>query len=412
MKTSRLLYIFQAALEYLISLAVTSSFLAKITSELGMSDSLIGIVSAITSLGGMFQILSMLLRHTRAKKFVVTLSVLNQLLFIFLYFIPRLALGQKMSTVLFVATILSAYLLYNIAGPAKNSWLMGLVPDNRRGVFTAYKEMFSLLMGMAFSFGMGALFDWLEGMGKLQTAFGVMSAVMVVCMLLATLCLVFIQEQPTQMVRRKPFFQTLRQVLGNRKLAAVAVLYIIYFVLCNASTPFYGTYQLNELGFSLTLISGLGIVSSLARMLVSTYWGRYADRYSFNKMVQRCLLLLGASHLCAALATPANGVVMFGLYYVLHGIAMGGVNSAMFNLVFDYAPQEMRADALAICQTVAGATGFLATLLFSAVVSAIQQNGNQVLGMTVYAQQLLSLVSVLCALGAIGFIQVFLRKKA
>lgn len=40
LKRSRLMYIFEAALEYLISILVAGSFLATITKELGVSDSL------------------------------------------------------------------------------------------------------------------------------------------------------------------------------------------------------------------------------------------------------------------------------------------------------------------------------------------------------------------------------------
>lgn len=46
LRRSRLMYIFEAALEYLISILVTGSFLATITKELGISDSLTGILSS------------------------------------------------------------------------------------------------------------------------------------------------------------------------------------------------------------------------------------------------------------------------------------------------------------------------------------------------------------------------------
>ena len=59
LKRSRLMYIFEAALEYLISILVTGSFLATITKEIGVSDSLTGILSSVISLGCLFQLLSL-----------------------------------------------------------------------------------------------------------------------------------------------------------------------------------------------------------------------------------------------------------------------------------------------------------------------------------------------------------------
>ena len=412
LKRGRMLYILYAAVEYLIALAVSGSFLAKLTTEIGMSDGLTGVISAVATLGGLFQLLSMFIRRSRVKKLTIALTATTQLLFVFLYLIPRLAMGQKLSTGLFALVIVMAYLLMNVATPKKTSWMMTLVDDRKRGVFTAYKEMFSLVMGMGFSFGMGALFDHLEGAGRLQTAFGLMAAVMVVCMLLCVLCMVFMVEKPLpEAAARKPLTQAVKDLLQNEQLRKVAIVYIIYFIILNASTPFFGTYQLNELGFSLKLISVLGIMASIARIIVSPLWGRYADRKSFAAMLEKAYLALGAAFLCAALAKPSNGKVLFAMYYIFNGIASGGINSGMLNLVLDCAKPEERADALAVCQTISGLTGFAATLLFSAVVTALQNGGNQLFGLTVYAQQALSAVSLVATVGMVTYIRFCVKAK-
>lgn len=412
LKRGRMLYILYAAVEYLIALAVSGSFLAKLTTEIGMSDGLTGVISAVATLGGLFQLLSMFIRRSRVKKLTIALTAANQLLFIFLYLIPRLAMGQKVSTGLFALVIVMAYLLMNISTPKKTTWMMTLVDDRKRGVFTAYKEMFSLVMGMGFSFGMGALFDHLEGNGRLQTAFGLMGAVMVVCMLLCVLCMVFMVEKPLpETAAHKPISQAVKDLLKNEQLRKVAIVYIIYFVTLNASTPFFGTYQLNELGFSLKLISVLGILASIARIIVSPLWGRYADRKSFAAMLEKAYMALGAAFLCAALANPTNGKVLFAMYYIFNGVASGGINSGMLNLVLDCAKPEERADALAICQTISGLTGFAATLLFSAVVTTLQNGGNQLFGFTVYAQQALSAVSLAATVGMIAYIRLRVKAK-
>jgi len=412
LKTSRLLYIFYAAAEYLIALAVMGSFLAKLTAEIGMSDGMTGVISAVGTLGGLFQLLSMFIRRSRVKKLVIAFTAANQLLFISLYLIPQLALGQQVSGVLFTLSIVMANLLINAAAPKKSTWMMSLVDDRKRGVFSAYKEMFSLVMGMAFSFGMGALFDYLEGKGRLYTAFGMMACVMTVCMLLCVLCQVLMVEKPLPAMERKSIAQTFRALMKNSRLRSVVLLYLLYYFINNSSIPFFATYQLNELGFSLTLISGFGILSSVARLIVSPYWGRLADRLSFAAMLEKCFLVMGAGFLFTALAAPGNGKVMFALYYIFHGIAMGGVNSGMFNLVFDCAKPEERADSLAVCQSISGLSGFLITLAFSTVVTAMQQGGNQLFGITVYAQQLLSAVSLLATLAAAVYVHFRVKKTS
>ena len=118
-KRSRLMYICEAALEYLISILVAGTYLAMITKELGISDTLTGIISSFISLGCVFQLFAMLIRKGNTKKTVLFLSVLNQLLFMFLYIIPLMGGSQSMKTTLFIVVILLAYFFYNIAHPKK-----------------------------------------------------------------------------------------------------------------------------------------------------------------------------------------------------------------------------------------------------------------------------------------------------
>ena len=69
---------------------------------------------------------------------------------------------------------------------------------------------------------------------------------------------------------------------------------------------------------------------------------------------------------------------------------MGGINSALTNLVFDMVGPEKRSNALALSQSASGVLGFVTTLIVSGLVSHIQNRGNRFLGMDLYAQQVTS----------------------
>ena len=86
MNRSRLMYIIQAALEYLIAILVSGTYLATLTSELGISDSLTGILSSIIALGCLFQLLSFFIRRTRVKTMVIIFSIVNPFFYIFQFF--------------------------------------------------------------------------------------------------------------------------------------------------------------------------------------------------------------------------------------------------------------------------------------------------------------------------------------
>lgn len=409
-KIGRAMYIAEAALEYLISILVASSYLATLTKSLGMSDSLTGILSSIISLGGLFQLLSISIRKTRVKRLVMALSIINQLLFMLLYVIPVTAINSKIKIVLFVVSILCAYILYNLAHPKKINWLMSLVEDSHRGSFTANKEIISLISGIVFSFCMGAVIDHFKDKGEIRTAFILSAAVIFVLMILHTLSMLFTVEPEQPQTERKTLLAAVRSLAGNKDIIHITIIFVLYYIATYISIPFYGTYLIGELGLSLKFVSVLTIVSSISRILVSKLWGKYADKKSFAAMTEKCLIVLSLAYACAFAATPLSGKYMFILYYIIHGIALGGINSALINLIFDYVSPDKRADSLAICQAASGVAGFLATLAVSPLVSHIQTNGNTVFGIPMYAQQFLSLISLVLTVITIIYVKKVILK--
>lgn len=408
-KRSRLMYICEAALEYLISILVAGTYLAMITKELGISDTLTGIISSFISLGCVFQLFAMLLRKGNTKKTVLFLSVLNQLLFMFLYIIPLMGGSQSMKTTLFIVVILLAYFFYNIAHPKKIDWFMSLVDYEKRGVFTAKKEMVSLIAGMIFSFIMGAVADHYKEIGEIRTAFIICAIVIFVLMILHTLTMVFTIEKPTDGVantKKRNFLS----VLQDKNILRITIVFILWHIASYCAIPYYGTYQIGELGFSQGFVAVLSVVYAVARVSFSFFWGRYADRRSFAKMLRLCFAVAALGFLINAFCIPENGKIIYTLYYICNAIAMGGINSALINLCYDYVEEEKRADALAISLAIAGVFGFFATLAVSPLVTYIQTNDNTIFGIHAYAQQVLSVIAFIMTVLTILYVSVFLVK--
>ncbi len=412
LKRSRILYIFEAMFEYLISILVSGSFLATITKQLGLSDSLTGILSSIVSLGCLFQLISLSIRKTRVKRLVLTLSISNQLLFMLLYIIPLLGVEKPLKSALFVVCIILAYFLYNLAHPKKINWLMSLVDDKQRGDFTANKEILSLIAGMLFSFGMGALIDHFVENGKIRTAFCIAAVVVFVLMIVHSLTMLFAVEKPITVATSKKFTDCMRDIFKNKKVLQVSVVFILYHISSGISTPFYSTYLIGELGFSLKLVTAISIIGSVSRILVSKAWGKYADRHSFARMIKYCLLVLILAQTFMAFTVPGTGIYTYILYVICYGISMGGFNSALINLIFDYAPPETRADSLAITLALSGVAGFVSTLCASPLVTFIQQSGNSFFGLPIYAQQAVTFIGLLFTVFALFYVQKALVRKS
>ena len=198
----------------------------------------------------------------------------------------------------------------------------------------------------------------------------------------------------------------------DKKLLLIIPISIVWSIATHFSRPFMGTYQKSELGFTAQISSIIVIVGSFSRALISRPFGKFADKYTFTNMLIVCMGIEAVAFIMMALATPVlHTEFLYVIFYMLYSIGMAGINSATINLYYDYVDKDKITRALALKTSLAGIIGFVATLLASPIVTAIQANNNQVFGMTIYAQQLLSLVSCLITIGIILYL-VFVVKKA
>lgn len=402
-RVSRVLYIIEAALEYFISILFADSYLAKITTAIGMSDSLIGVLSAFVSLGCGMQIIAVFLTgRDSVKRIVCAGTIVTNLSFMFVYMTPFFPVKNGTRSIILLVILLLAHLVKNIVHSPKMNWFMSLVDDSKRGVFTANKEIISLIGGMLFTLIMGALIDAFEEAGNLNGAFIACAATVFLLSVLHILTMIFSKEKKASeknaQITEKGKKLPLKELFSNKNLIKVVIFSILWHIANYATTPFYGAYKNNVLGFSMLFNSVLSIAYSIIRALCSRPLGRFADRRSFATMLIICFAIISAAFGINIFTVPSNGYIMFTLHYILFAIAMAGVNSGTVNLVYDYVPHSQRVAALALQNSIAGIIGFLTTTLVSLLVDHIQSNENVFLGMNVYAPQVVSAIGFIMAI--------------
>lgn len=385
--------IIEAALEYFIYMLVSGAYLARITGALGFSDSLTGVLSSFVSLGCLFQLGSVVLfKNARsAKAPVMGGYLINQLLFIFVYLLPVLPMNAALKTCAFFVCFCGAFAISNLIVPLKTDWFLGLVDDGSRGIFTAKKEIVSLIGGMAFSFAMGRMIDTLEAAGNIPGAFIAGAVTLFVLMVLHKVSIFPVLEKPKADKNEEK--GDIRALLRDRMFRRIVFVFILWNIAMYSAIPFYGAYQIKELGFSMTFVSILSIAYAIVRACCSPAMGRLADRRGFGSMVRLCFCIAAAGFFVNIFTVPENGRVFYMIYYCLNAAAMAGINSSISNLIFDHVHGPNRRSALAINSSVGGITGFAATCVMSAVVAKIQQGGNSLLGVSMYPAQFVSAVA-------------------
>jgi len=413
-RSSRVGNIITAALEYFISMLVIDSYLAKLTTDIGISDSVTGILTSFVSLGFGFQLFAIFLINKKpVKRWVTALTIINQLFFAFVYVIPFFEMSKTVKTVLFVAMLLLAHIILNVSSPAKIDWHMRLVDDDKRGRFTALKEIVSLLGGMVFSFVIGTVIDTCEANGNLHGAFIFCAVGILGLMVIDTVVLLLMKEKPHEEIEvgeKVPVMKVVGQILRDKKIFKVLLVSVIWYVALYSTIPFYGTYKIKELGFSMTLVSILSAAYAIARSLASRPLGRYADKHSFTRMLNICFVIVFVAYSINMFTVPTNGKVFYTIYYMLYAIAMGGINSAGTNLIYDFVEPDKRVAALALQHTLAGFAGFFATILVGFLVDYIQKSGNTFFGINVYAQQVVSAIGAIVVLLALLYLNTVVKK--
>ncbi|MBQ8546688.1 MAG: MFS transporter [Clostridia bacterium] len=410
-KCSRILYIIEATIEYFISIAVGTVYLAKLTASIGISDSITGILTSFVSLGCGFQLISIFLSHKKpVKPWVTILHIISQMFFACLYFVPIFHFSRLAKTIIFVLILLMAHIIHNIINSPKTNWFMSLVDDHKRGRFTASKEITSLIGGMLFSYFMSWMIEHFESKGDTRTAFILGGITLITLMVLHSFTLIFSKEKLEKTDEAKPILLEIKSLFKNKTLLKIILVPVLWNVASCSLLPFMGTYQTKELGFTTTFASLIIIIGSLVRVLSSRPMGKFADKFSFSNMLLICFGCEIAAFLIAMFISPSNGQVLYTLYYIFYMVGMAGINSSLINLIYDYVDISQRTSALALMQTLSGTAGFLTTLAMSILVSKIQENSNIVFGTTIYAQQILALIGLLIVIVLIIYMITVIKK--
>ena len=154
-RRSRAAYTAQCAFEYLVTLLVTDAFLATLLVNLGISDAMVGIISSLTSLAFVVQLLSLSLasKGLSAKRIAIFCTAVSQILYFSLYLLPFLPLGEAAKTVLPTLFVVGGTGVYHISLNMCYRWGNSFVSPTGRGRFGATKEMISLFFGNGFHHG-------------------------------------------------------------------------------------------------------------------------------------------------------------------------------------------------------------------------------------------------------------------
>ena len=414
-KRSRWAYTFECAFEYFVSLLVAGAFLAKILTNIGMTDDLIGIVSSFISLAFLFQFFSVFVvqKISNTKRFVILFHSIGQLFFMALYLVPFLPFADGYRQIIACGCILLAYFGNYFVNSLVYRWGNSYVDNHKRASFSATKEMISLASGVIVSLSLGYIMDAFEAADNLHGAFIFSAIAILIFCICDFVCLMLIKNDIKPKTEKKnsiPMREVWKNTLGKKSFRYVIILTVLWNVCNYATIGFLGTYYLKELAFTVGTVQIITIVGHGGRFLLSKPLGRFSDRYSYSRGIALGMILAAASFLCVIAATPGTRLVIIG-YTLFHSASLAGINQNMLNITYSFVEDKYFAQATAIKNSIGGICGFITALISGRIVAHIQANGNTVFGIPMYAQQFLGIISLLAIAGAFLFNHFVIQKQ-
>ena len=413
-KNNRKFYVIQAALEYFIALTLTDAFLAKVLTHLGISDSVIGIVSSFISLAFIFQILSSLVSRIRfkTKTIVVLFDTAANVLFMSLYFVPFLPVTPGVRKVLALLAILMAYAVKYPVSTIVYKWFNSFVSPYHRARFSANKEMISLVSGMIFTTALGLVVDKFEGMGSIRGAFLFIGITLFVISILNFWSIFSITDESETETKaeKKSLKSILDNTIFNKNYRNVIVAGALWDFARYFSIGFMGTFKTNDLMISVFAIQIINMAASMVRLIFSKPVARYSDKFSFAKGLQLGITIAMVSFFVNIFTTDATWYLVV-IFTILYNTAFTGISANTSNICYSYVNSEYITDAMAVKNCICGIIGFVSSILGGITLNYIQSNGNMFMGIPMYGQQFLSAVSFVACLMAVLYIKFVVSKQ-
>lgn len=413
-KRSRLVYIAESTFEYFITIFVADAYLAKLLTNIGISDSVIGIISSLISVAFIFQLLSIFIvsKFKNTKKSVVFFRLISNVLFLGLYFIPFMPFSVRFKTVLVFVCILFAYISNYLITSVLYKWANSYVDPYKRARFSAVREMISLFSGIIFTLIVGFTIDKYEAVGNIKGGFIFISAVILILSISDIISLLLIKNEPikTEEEKHLPIKEIYKNTLGNRNFLNVILVAALFKMATSMTVGFLGTFKTKDLLLSVGSVQVINMIANLGRMAISIPFGRYSDKHSFASGI-KLAYIMAAGAFAVNIFTNNNTWWLIIIFTLLYNMSYAGFNQNMFNITYSYVKVDYYVYATAIQNCIGGIAGFFAAILGGKILGFIQESGNMFLGIPMYGQQFLSLISVLILIVDILFIHFVVEKQ-
>lgn len=339
--------------------------------HIGASNIEIGIIAAIPLLTQVLQAPTVkLVEHVRRRKAISVIAVFAARLALPVYAAVPFIADPRLAAAVLIAAALVHYGLNAVTACSWNSWIRDLVPPDQLGSFFGRRLVWGTTVSAGATVGAAVALEFARGAETMgDRVFAALYMFGFLCGLVSTAALARVPEPrmrgaPDATPLRRLLFEPLKQRNFRNMLRYVAS----WQFAVNLATPFFTVYFVRALGYSMSFVLVLTVISQLANAAVVRGWGRLSDRFANKSVLSAASPLFVLCIFAMAFANEFQGETARAAFLVLLHLAMGaagaGVGLAAGNIVMKLSPAG-------------GATSYMAA---NALVSAVAAGAAPMVG--------------------------------
>lgn len=385
---------------FVMNTICAGSYLAGLLQYAGVSEELVGLISAVPVMAAVFQVLgAAAVSAMPNKKLAVCLGIgIHRVLMAVIFLIP-VALGRTpLAQLLTVAAYTLGHFAQAFATPQFSTLLVRVTPEDIRSSYLSTRERYGLVAAALSAILASFLLDGLGLRGLYRLAF-LLIGLMLLLGAVVNVLAVCRMEMPVRGPVRRLSIKALLAPMGDSGYRKVILLLVLWQVAHQSWSPFTGIYLLNNMQASYTLLGVVAVVCSFEKALLVKYWGRFVSRTSWEKALTWAMVVYGVTTLLFLFITPGNVGWMYTLQQVLANIAWSFLGIGLFNIQCRYIEDEDKSLHLGVGAAISGLAGFAATMVATPVYAAVNHAGWAVNG-----QQLLVVFGVCCAVAIVALL--------
>ena len=345
---------------------VGNVFLTGFALAWGANDFQLGLLGAIPFLGALGQMAGAFLVDRwpgRRREIVMLLGLISRSSWFAIAAIPFLFHSSPQAAMAWISLLFLLYqIIYSASGPGWVAWMAVLVPERVRGRYLGIRCRATEAVGMITAITAGLAIDGFRAAHWERGGFAVLQSV-AASMGIAGFLLLRRQPDPGyHAVAPELSLDYLFRPLRDARFRSLVIFNVSWCFGLNVATPFLNAHLLNNMHWDFKRLATLGVLASIAAILMNPVWGRMADRIGYKHVLRLSwigMLLVPVCYACC----PWQMQWPIYLANIVSGVSLSGFTLAIFGITLDSLPKQARAMGAATLHAAAGPTTFISGAL-------------------------------------------------